>query len=92
VRKELLTAKFAKKGRGVREEEAGQLCHQSSTIDDPHQQSPISNHNSLWHPIGDEDVGLVRSFGVAVRGPHQFFPVGTEHGEAIEAVAIGDAL
>jgi len=60
----LSIAEIAEKGRGVREGEAGQLCHQSSTIDDP--QSAIVNHNSLLHPIRDEDVGFVRSLGVAI--------------------------
>src|ERR1039458_8126487 len=38
----------------------------------------------LLHPIGDENVGLVRHFAVAVGGPHQPLAVGGEHGESVE--------
>src|SRR5215469_6138079 len=46
----------------------------------------------LVHPVGDEDVGLVRDLSVAVGGPDQTLAIGGEHGESVEIGVIGDAL
>src|SRR5712692_919089 len=43
-----------------------------------------------FHPVGEEDVCLVRLRSVAVRGPNQFLAVGGEHREGIEIGMVGD--
>ena len=55
-------------------------------------QSRICNLKSLRHPIPNKNIGLVRRLGVAIRGPHQLLPIRREHGEAVEAIAVGDPL
>src|SRR5215831_11749421 len=54
------------------------FCHQPSGI--------------LRLPIGNENIGLMGNFAVAARDPDQLLAAGTEHGKAVEAVAVGDAL
>src|SRR3974390_917691 len=46
----------------------------------------------LVHPVGDEDVGLVRDLAVSVGGPDKTLAIGGEHGESVEIGGIGDAL
>src|SRR5664279_5359086 len=46
----------------------------------------------LLHPICNENVGLVRDFAVAIRGPHQPLTVGREHGERVEVGIERNAL
>src|SRR5208283_592030 len=44
------------------------------------------------YPIGNEHVGFVGLLAVAMGDPNQLLAIGAEHGEAVEAVAVGDAL
>ena len=46
----------------------------------------------LRNPICDKHVRLVRDFAVSAGNPDQLLAVRAEHGEAVEAVGIGDAL
>src|ERR1051325_6214939 len=46
----------------------------------------------MLHPISDEDVRLALHFAVAVRGPHELFAVGREHGERIKLRVRRDLL
>src|SRR5260221_623716 len=45
--------------------------------------------NSL-HPIGDENVRLVRGFAVAVRSPDEALAVGGKHREGVEIGMMGE--
>jgi hypothetical protein len=52
----------------------------------------VARNRGLRSPVGDESVGLVGRFGIAIRCPHQFLAIGTEHGEPVEAWTVGDLL
>src|SRR5580704_14980438 len=52
----------------------------------------ISASKFLRSPIPDKNIRLVRLLPVAVRSPHELLAIGREHGEAVEAIAVSNAL
>jgi len=44
---------------------------------------------NLLHPIGDENIRLVRGFSVAVGSPDKALAVGGKHREGVE-IGVGD--
>ena len=46
----------------------------------------------MAHEIGDKHIGFAPDLAQAVRGKHQLAAVMGEHGEAVEAFVICDAL
>src|SRR6266404_8438828 len=49
------------------------------------------SRRDLLHPIGDENIRLVRGFSVAVGSPDEALAVGGKHWESVEIGVIGDA-
>ena len=46
----------------------------------------------LLHPIGDENIRLVRRFSVAVGSPNEALAVGGKHREGVEIGVIGHSV
>src|ERR1700730_17655808 len=50
------------------------------------------NNLTLLHPVGNENIGLVRSFAIAIGSPYEALAVRREHREGVEIRVIGDAV
>src|ERR1700691_2841923 len=54
--------------------------------------SPVLLRARLLTPVGNKNIGLVRSFAVAIGRPDQPLAVGRKHWEGVEVWMIGDLL
>lgn len=43
-------------------------------------------------PVGEEEVGFMRGFAIAIGGPDETLAIGSEHRESVEIWSEGDAL